>query len=385
MLAALLVPVGGRRADRAVPARCPNLREGVTLVTAGAAAAVRRSRCCPPFSTAARPAFTLSRGAAGPAPGLRGRAAGHAVRADRLGPVDRQLALLDRLHARQRRGTGRRASTSASRWRWRRRWASRSPRNLFTLFVFYEVLTLVTYPLVTHHGTDEARRGGRIYLGAAARHVDRVPAAGAGHSPGSSPAPPTSRRAAFWPASSARAALGRPARAVHVRHRQGGADAVSSLAAGGDGRADAGVGAAARGGGGQGRRVQRRQGHRLRVRHRHARRAPASPAGWSRVAGFTIVAASVVALKADNLKRRLAYSTVSQLSYVVLAAALLAPLVGRSARSCTSPRMRSARSRCSSLPARSTPPRTRRRSASSTASAGACPGPWARSRSARCR
>jgi multicomponent Na+:H+ antiporter subunit D len=44
------------------------------------------------------------------------------------------------------------------------------------------------------------------------------------------------------------------------------------------------------------------------------------------VAGFTILAASVVALKADNLKRRLAYSTVSQLSYVVLAAALLAPL-----------------------------------------------------------
>jgi multicomponent Na+:H+ antiporter subunit D len=44
------------------------------------------------------------------------------------------------------------------------------------------------------------------------------------------------------------------------------------------------------------------------------------------VAGFTIVAASVVALRADNLKRRLAYSTVSQLSYVVLAAALLTPL-----------------------------------------------------------
>jgi multicomponent Na+:H+ antiporter subunit D len=44
------------------------------------------------------------------------------------------------------------------------------------------------------------------------------------------------------------------------------------------------------------------------------------------VAGFTIIAASVVALRSDNLKRRLAYSTVSQLSYVVLAAALLAPL-----------------------------------------------------------
>ena len=37
--------------------------------------------------------------------------------------------------------------------------------NMFTLFVFYEALTLTTYPLVTHKGTDEARRGGRTYLG----------------------------------------------------------------------------------------------------------------------------------------------------------------------------------------------------------------------------
>jgi multicomponent Na+:H+ antiporter subunit D len=37
--------------------------------------------------------------------------------------------------------------------------------NLFTLFVFYEVLTLSTYPLVTHHGDEEARKAGRLYLG----------------------------------------------------------------------------------------------------------------------------------------------------------------------------------------------------------------------------
>jgi multicomponent Na+:H+ antiporter subunit D len=37
--------------------------------------------------------------------------------------------------------------------------------NLLTLFVFYEVLTLSTYPLVTHHQTEQARRAGRIYLG----------------------------------------------------------------------------------------------------------------------------------------------------------------------------------------------------------------------------
>jgi multicomponent Na+:H+ antiporter subunit D len=37
--------------------------------------------------------------------------------------------------------------------------------NMLTLFVFYEVLTISTFPLVTHSGTDEARRAGRVYLG----------------------------------------------------------------------------------------------------------------------------------------------------------------------------------------------------------------------------
>lgn len=37
--------------------------------------------------------------------------------------------------------------------------------NLLTLFVFYELLTLSTYPLVVHSGSTEARRSGRIYLG----------------------------------------------------------------------------------------------------------------------------------------------------------------------------------------------------------------------------
>lgn len=37
--------------------------------------------------------------------------------------------------------------------------------NMFTLFIFYELLTLTTYPLVTHNGTDEAKRSGRLYLG----------------------------------------------------------------------------------------------------------------------------------------------------------------------------------------------------------------------------
>lgn len=37
--------------------------------------------------------------------------------------------------------------------------------NLFTLFIAYEVMTISTYPLVTHHGTEAAKLGGRTYLG----------------------------------------------------------------------------------------------------------------------------------------------------------------------------------------------------------------------------
>ncbi len=36
--------------------------------------------------------------------------------------------------------------------------------NLFTFVIFYELLTLATYPLVAHRGTPEALRGARIYL-----------------------------------------------------------------------------------------------------------------------------------------------------------------------------------------------------------------------------
>jgi len=42
----------------------------------------------------------------------------------------------------------------------------------------------------------------------------------------------------------------------------------------------------------------------------------------SLLAGFTIVSASIIAMSKDNLKARLAYSTISQLSYIILAAML---------------------------------------------------------------
>jgi len=37
--------------------------------------------------------------------------------------------------------------------------------NLLTLFIAYEAITLSTFPLVTHAGTSQAKRAGRIYLG----------------------------------------------------------------------------------------------------------------------------------------------------------------------------------------------------------------------------
>ena len=36
--------------------------------------------------------------------------------------------------------------------------------NLFTMFLAYEVLTISTYPLVTHKATPEAMKAGRVYL-----------------------------------------------------------------------------------------------------------------------------------------------------------------------------------------------------------------------------
>jgi multicomponent Na+:H+ antiporter subunit D len=52
----------------------------------------------------------------------------------------------------------------------------------------------------------------------------------------------------------------------------------------------------------------------------------ARPMTW--VAAFTLLAAAVVAIRSDNMKRRLAYSTVSQLAYIVLAVTLANDLAG---------------------------------------------------------
>jgi multicomponent Na+:H+ antiporter subunit D len=44
------------------------------------------------------------------------------------------------------------------------------------------------------------------------------------------------------------------------------------------------------------------------------------------IAAFTVLTSSLIALTQDNLKRRLAFSTIGQLSYIVLGVSLLSPL-----------------------------------------------------------
>jgi len=192
--------------------------------------------------------------------------------------------------------------------------------NLLTLFIFYEVLTLVTYPLVTHKGNDEAKAGGRVYLGVLL---------------GTSIGFLLVAIVATWAVSGS------------IEFRDGGilvgkvspfvASVLFALYMFGIGKAA------------------------LMPFHRWLPAAMVAPTPVSAllhavavvkagvfavlkitiyvfgidfldttgaaefimwVAAFTLLAASVVALRKDNLKARLAYSTVSQLAYVVLGATL---------------------------------------------------------------
>ncbi len=194
--------------------------------------------------------------------------------------------------------------------------------NLLTLYLFYEALTFITYPLVAHHGDEQARRGARTYLALLL----------------------LSSMLLLLPAMVITWWLGgtldfTPGGILAGKVSGGAASGLLALYAFGIGKAA------------------------LMPIHRWLPAAMVAPTPVSAllhavavvkagvfsivkvvvyvfgldfgaaafawlpwVAGFTIIAASLVALRADNLKRRLAYSTVSQLSYVVLAAAILTPL-----------------------------------------------------------
>ena len=197
--------------------------------------------------------------------------------------------------------------------------------NMFSLFVFYEFITLITYPLVTHRGTEEAKRAGRVYLG---------------YLLGTSICLLLLAIVWTWSVTGT------------LDFTEGGVFADSDVSPGLLTTLYVlsvfGVGKAA-----------------LMPFHRWLPAAMVAPAPVSAllhavavvkagvftvvkltvylfglgelertgaadwllyVAGATILIASLIALRQDNLKARLAYSTVSQLSYVIMATAILAPV-----------------------------------------------------------
>ncbi|MGB8434773.1 MAG: monovalent cation/H+ antiporter subunit D family protein [Burkholderiales bacterium] len=196
--------------------------------------------------------------------------------------------------------------------------------NLVTLFLAYEALTLITYPLVTHHGDEEAKRGGRVYLGyllttsivlllvgiiftwSVAGTTDFLPGGILGDHLDKAA---TGGLLALFMFGIGKAALmpvhrWLPAAMVAPTPVSALLHAVAVVKAGVF-------------------TVVKVIVYVFGVDNI----AGLTSVDWLPVvAGFTIIAASIVALRADNLKRRLAYSTVSQLSYVVLAVALLTPL-----------------------------------------------------------
>lgn len=194
--------------------------------------------------------------------------------------------------------------------------------NLISLFLFYEVLTLITYPLVTHAGTDKARAGGRIYLAIlmGTSVLFLLPAViYTWHISGTA----DFRPGGILPADMAPAAVaillalfmfGIGKAALMPFHRW----LPSAMVAPTPVSALLHAVAVVKAGVFSVVKV---------IVYVFGLDALAGATDWLvAIAGFTIISASFVALRADNLKRRLAYSTVSQLSYVVMAAAILAPL-----------------------------------------------------------
>lgn len=196
--------------------------------------------------------------------------------------------------------------------------------NLFTLFLCYEVLTLVTYPLVSHKGDPDTIRSARIYLGVLLTTsiglllpaiIWTYSVAGSGD---------------FTPGGILSGKLEGPAvglllglfvfgigkAAVMPVHRWLPAAMVAPTPVSALLHAVAVVKAGVF-------TVSKVIIYIFGIDFLFA--SPGS--GWLLyAAAFTIVAASVVALRQQNLKRLLAYSTIAQLSYVVMAAAILKPL-----------------------------------------------------------
>jgi multicomponent Na+:H+ antiporter subunit D len=196
--------------------------------------------------------------------------------------------------------------------------------NLLTLFLFYEVLTISTYPLVAHKGDADTIRSARIYLGillitsismflpaiiwtyVAAGSVDFVPG---GILAGNIQGPAVGIMLALY-------VFGIGKAAVMPVHRWLPAAMVAPTPVSALLHAVAVVKAGVFS-------ITKVIVYIFGVDFLFSQ--PGSE--WLvYVAAFTIVAASVVAMRQTNLKRLLAYSTIAQLSYIVMASAVLKPL-----------------------------------------------------------
>ena len=196
--------------------------------------------------------------------------------------------------------------------------------NLFTLFVFYEILSLSTYPLVTHKQNPAAMRAGRVYLltligasmvlllpaivwtGLVAGTLDFRTGGILSGKLGNGAMALLFALFVFGAAKAAVMPLHRwlPAAMVAPTPVSALLHAVAVVKAG----------------------VFTILKVTVSVFGIETLQASGASQWLVYVAGFTIVAASIVALRADDLKRRLAYSTIGQLSYIVLAAALASPV-----------------------------------------------------------
>ena len=196
--------------------------------------------------------------------------------------------------------------------------------NLFTLFLFYEMLTLSTYPLVAHKGDAATVRSARVYLGILISAsiglllpaiIWTYAAAGTGDFTeggilrGHVAGPEVGLLLGLFVFGAAKAAImpvhrWLPAAMVAPTPVSALLHAVAVVKAG----------------------VFTILKIIVYVFGVDFLFAEPSSAWLFFAASFTILAASVVALRQQNLKRLLAYSTVSQLSYVVMASAILKPL-----------------------------------------------------------
>ncbi|OFE11836.1 cation:proton antiporter [Pseudohongiella acticola] len=195
--------------------------------------------------------------------------------------------------------------------------------NLLTLFIFYEVLTISTYPLVTHKGDAKAKAGGRVYLGilmttsivfllpaviwvyAAAGTLDFVPG---GILDGNLAAGSATLLLMLFLFGVAKAAVmpvhkWLPAAMVAPTPVSALLHAVAVVKAGVFTLIKVVI---------------------YIFGTDYLAEVPYESIAVY-LAGFTVVAASCVALRQTNIKRLLAYSTIGQLSYIVMATMALAP------------------------------------------------------------